>query len=63
MLAIFRMVTITAYWIVLICFNIRNFRHMSKESRERNRFVYALIFVNAVVIFCTILEIFTAFLK
>lgn len=57
MLAIIRMIFITLYWTVLICFNIRNFCHMDKEARRRNRFVYLLVIVNTIVILCTILEI------
>lgn len=42
---------ICLYWVVLIGFNIRNFINMPKEAKARNRWIYALIIVNALVIF------------
>ena len=42
---------ICLYWVVLIGFNIRNFINMPKEAKSRNRWIYALIVVNALVIF------------
>ena len=48
---------ICLYWVVLICFNIRNF--MATEAKKRNIFIYLLIAVNAIVILCTFLNIFS----
>lgn len=58
MINIITKILIALYWVVLICFNIRNFRHMEKEAKDRNKYIYALILVNASVIIFCILTIF-----
>ena len=47
---------ICLYWVVLICFNIRNFK--ATEAKKRNIFIYLLIFVNFIVILYTLFNIF-----
>ena len=49
---------ICLYWIVLICFNIRNFKAL--EAKKRNIFIYLLIAVNFIVILYTFFNIFMA---
>lgn len=56
MLDILGRIFICLYWVVLICFNIRNF--MATEAKKRNIFIYLLIAVNFIVIVCTFLNIF-----
>ena len=56
MLDIIGKVFICLYWVVLICFNIRNFT--ATEAQKRNIFIYLLIAVNFVVIIFTFLNIF-----
>ncbi len=57
MLGIITRFFICLYWIVLICFNIRNYCNMTKEAKERNKFIYLLIIVNAIVILLTFIQI------
>ena len=56
MIDIISRILICLYWIVLICFNIRNFKQM--EAAKRNVFIYLLIIVNALVIIATFIGIF-----
>ena len=56
MLDIIGKVFICLYWVVLICFNIRNF--MATEAQKRNIFIYLLIIVNFIVIIFTGINIF-----
>ena len=56
MINILTKIFICLYWIVLICFNIRNF--IATEASKRNKFIYLLIFVNAIVIIFTFISIF-----
>ena len=56
MIDIIGRIFICLYWIVLICFNIRNF--IATETAKRNIFIYFLIIVNAIVIIFTFLNIF-----
>ena len=56
MLDILGRIFICLYWVVLICFNIRNFK--ATEAKKRNIFIYLLIAVNFIVIVCTFLNIF-----
>lgn len=56
MIDILGRVFICLYWVVLICFNIRNC--MTTEATKRNKFIYLLIIVNAIVIAFTFLNIF-----
>ena len=56
MINILTKIFICLYWIVLICFNIRNF--VATEASKRNQFIYLLIIVNAIVIIFTFVSIF-----
>lgn len=56
MINIITKIFICLYWIVLICFNIRNF--VATEASKRNKFIYLLIVVNAIVIIFTFISIF-----
>ena len=58
MLSILTRIFICLYWVVLICFNIRNYYNMTEEAKQRNKFIVALIVVNAIVILFTLLQIF-----
>lgn len=49
-------IAICLYWVVLICFNIRNF--IAMEAQKRNIFIYLLIIVNFIVIILTGINIF-----
>ena len=57
MIDIIGRIFICLYWIVLICFNIRNF--IATEAAKRNIFIYFLIIVNAIVIIFAFLNIFS----
>ena len=56
MLDILCRIFICLYWVVLICFNIRNF--IATEAKKRNVFIYLLIIVNAIVVAFTFFNIF-----
>ena len=56
MLDILGRIFICLYWVVLICFNIRNF--LATEAKKRNIFIYLLIVVNFIVIIFTGINIF-----
>lgn len=56
MIDILGRIFICLYWVVLICFNVRNF--IATEAQKRNIFIYLLIIVNAIVIVFTFLNIF-----
>ncbi len=56
MIDILGRIFICLYWIVLICFNIRNC--VATEAKKRNIFIYLLIVVNFIVIVFTFLNIF-----
>lgn len=58
MWGIFTRIFICLYWVVLIGFNIRNYKNMPQEARERNRWIVYLIIVNAIVILFTFVGIF-----
>ena len=56
MINILTKIFICLYWIVLISFKIRNF--VATEASKRNKFIYLLIIVNAIVIIFTFISIF-----
>ena len=59
MLGIVTRIFICLYWVVLIGFNIRNYINMPNEARQRNKWIIALIVVNAIVVLFTAISIFT----
>ena len=56
MIGILSRILICLYWVVLICFNVRNF--INTEASKRNIFIYILIAVNFLVIVFTFIGIF-----
>ena len=56
MISILTKVFICLYWVVLLGFNIRNFNNT--EANKRNKIIYALILVNAIVVVFTAIGIF-----
>lgn len=58
MLSIITKIFICLYWVVLIGHNIYNYGKMSLEAKNRNKWIKALIIVNAIVIILTFISIF-----